>query len=441
MTATELQALEQAFRAAIARHAPVGPIGVAVSGGGDSMALLSLAHRCGRLVQAATVNHGLRAAAADEAAMVEQFCAARNIAHRTLTIDLSQSGGNLSASARDARYEALAAWACENSLSAVLLGHTADDQAETVLMRLSRAAGVDGLSGMAPERQWMGVLWLRPLLDQPRETLRLWLTEQDISWVEDPTNDDHAYHRVQIRAALDVLEPLGVTRANLVQTARHLARQRQVLDDARIGLGEKIVAVGALGEVRVELPALTAALPETAARLMAHILQSLSGQPYRPGFETIENAVGAIASGRSSTNSLAGCLLTAETDQILIFREPGRTSAIELSPEPNLWDGRWQVSASSAPGLWAGALGKPGLAAATAKARKLGLIAAADWDEAHLYTRRAVPAIYSDQACDPGALLAVPSAGFFFDPIASMITAIPPDSLSRPDQVRQHAKE
>ena len=145
-------ALEAALAAVFPDARPTA-LGVAVSGGGDSVALLCLmadwaAPREVRLA-AATVDHGLRPEAAAEAAGVAALCGRLGLAHATLRWEGWDGRGNLMDAARRARRRLLADWAAEQGLAAVALAHTRDDQAETVLMRLARGAGVDGLSAMA----------------------------------------------------------------------------------------------------------------------------------------------------------------------------------------------------------------------------------------------------------------------------------------------------
>ncbi|MCH8169255.1 MAG: tRNA lysidine(34) synthetase TilS, partial [Proteobacteria bacterium] len=177
------------------RLVPDGTPGVAISGGGDSTALLIIAARWagkrGRAIAAATVDHGLRRESAAEAAGVAALCARLGIAHRILPAgDLAAAGGNLSAAAREARFALLGDWARARDLSAVLLGHTMDDQAETVLMRLARGSGAEGLAAMQPVLRRDRMLWLRPLLGVRRAALRAVLRDAGIDWVEDPTNQD-----------------------------------------------------------------------------------------------------------------------------------------------------------------------------------------------------------------------------------------------------------
>lgn len=189
-----------------------GRFGIAVSGGPDSMALLSLAHRAfpGR-VEAATVDHRLRPEAADEAAMVARECARLGIAHATLVVP-RPIGGNISASAREVRYALLHEWRAARGLDWLLTAHHADDQLETLIMRLNRASGVGGLAGV---RGRNGTV-LRPLLGWRRADLAAVIDGQGLPRAHDPSNDDPHYDRARLRAhlrATDWIDPVAAGRS------------------------------------------------------------------------------------------------------------------------------------------------------------------------------------------------------------------------------------
>ncbi|PRY95636.1 tRNA(Ile)-lysidine synthase [Hasllibacter halocynthiae] len=175
--------------------------------------------------RAATVDHGLRRSSAAEARAVGAAAAALGLAHATLRwADPPRDAGQ--GPARAARLRLLRGWARREGLSAVLTGHTLDDQAETVLMAL-RGGGVDALSAM-PDTSPCG-LFRRPLLGTPREALRSWLRAAGIPWVEDPANDDPRHARTHARRALAGM-PLG-TAAALARVAA-LAAERRSLEEA-----------------------------------------------------------------------------------------------------------------------------------------------------------------------------------------------------------------
>jgi tRNA(Ile)-lysidine synthase len=187
-----------------------GRIGIAVSGGPDSLALLLLAQSAfaGR-VEAATVDHRLRNASVDEAGFVAHLCAARGIPHNILTLDALRRG-NVSATARIARYAALHTWADRQGIEWIMTGHHADDQRETMIMRLNRGAGVAGLSGVRAKQGRI----VRPLLHWRHDELAALVVEAGIMAVDDPTNHDPSYDRARLRQQLseaDWLDPQALS--------------------------------------------------------------------------------------------------------------------------------------------------------------------------------------------------------------------------------------
>ncbi|HSF93549.1 MAG TPA: tRNA lysidine(34) synthetase TilS [Thermohalobaculum sp.] len=411
-----------AVLAELDRLIPEGPAGVAVSGGGDSTALLVLSQRWaaarGRVIEAATVDHGLRPESAAEAQAAADLAARLGVPHRTLhTGDLRAAGGNLSAAAREARLAALGAWATGRGLPAVLLGHTLDDQAETVLMRLARGSGAEGLSGMASERLHAGLRWLRPLLGIRRADLRRLLESEGIAWIEDPTNEAPEYDRVKTRKALALLAPLGIEAEGLARTAWHLRRQRRVLERAMRQLADRARSWGPLGEARLDSPAMRADEPDTALRLLADTLMQVSGAAYRPRFRALSALLDQVLSGDDFTATLGGCLIaSAPQGAVLICREPAACQPPVPLAEAGAsgWDNRWRLDAR---GPWprgavAGALGETGL-------NRLGRLAAEggpqlpeDWRNAPRHVRQTAPAVWSGAPADARVLLAVPAADY-----------------------------
>jgi len=182
------------------------PIGIAVSGGPDSLALLLLAAATRpQGVEAATVDHGLRPESSDEAAMVASICASLGIPHRILRADWSMPPtANIQAEARALRYRLLNDWATERGLAAVATAHHADDQAETLLMRLARGAGVGGLGGTRARRSLSEqVLLIRPLLGWRKAELVRLVADAGLTPVDDPSNRDPKHDRSRIRQWLE----------------------------------------------------------------------------------------------------------------------------------------------------------------------------------------------------------------------------------------------
>ncbi len=334
--------------------APPARIGLAVSGGGDSMALLHLA--AGWAVgpdvalHVASVDHGLRAEAAAEAQLVARAAARLDLPHDTLTWSGWDGQGNLQDAARRARRGLIESWAAGRGIAHVLTGHTADDQAETVLMRLARGSGVDGLAGMA-ESEMHGCTWLRPLLGLRRAALRDWLRDRGVDWVDDPSNDDARFDRVRARAMLATLGDLGLTVDRLTETARHMRAARQVLDAAAADLAARAVTQDR-GDLLIDRATLDAAPRDTRLRLLARALVWVSGNPYRPRFAALE----ALA---QQGGSLHGCLVSPVREGLRVSREYKAVAETTCKTD-EIWDGRWQLSGPHAPDLAIRALGDDG---------------------------------------------------------------------------------
>lgn len=207
----------------------VGPLGLAVSGGPDSLALLLLAHDAlpGQIA-VASVDHGLRPEAAEEIALVGRVAADRGIPFTPLAVTLGP--GNTQARARDARYAALAQWAQDARLGAVATAHHADDQAETLLMRLNRGSGLAGLAGVRARSRIEGsaIALLRPLLGWRKAELARVVAAAGLTAAVDPSNTNPDFDRARLRAALagaEWLDPLA-----LATSAAHIAEGWQALE-------------------------------------------------------------------------------------------------------------------------------------------------------------------------------------------------------------------
>lgn len=321
-----------------------GPLGVAVSGGGDSMALLVLmrdwALARGVALNAVTVDHGLRAEAAAEARTVAGFCAALGTRHEVLRWEGWSGAGNLQAEARAARYRLMADWARARGIGAIALGHTLDDQAETVLLRLARGSGVDGLSGMASRRRALGVDWLRPMLGVRRDALREVLRARGIAWAEDPSNEDPRFDRVKARAALAALAPLGLGVAGLVETAARLTDARAALEESARAAAGRMLRVEA-GDALIAAAPFGALQRETRERIFAHALCWVASAQYRPRHAALRGLIDRLLAGARG-GTLHGCLVSRRGDVIRVTREPRAVAGLR-APVTGPWDGRWRL--------------------------------------------------------------------------------------------------
>jgi tRNA(Ile)-lysidine synthase len=207
---------------------------VAVSGGPDSLALLALlAEWTGqgrpRLV-AVTVDHGLRYEATQEASMVGELCAGLGVEHHTRRWLGHKPQTGLQEKARAARYALLVEEARAFGATAIVTAHTADDQAETLLMRLAAGSGVAGLAGMAPRSAVNGIVLARPLLGIGKARLVATCAARGLPFVRDPSNDDPRFTRIRWRRLLPELVELGLTAGRFGQLALRLARADEALE-------------------------------------------------------------------------------------------------------------------------------------------------------------------------------------------------------------------
>lgn len=371
---------------------------VAVSGGGDSIALLvavaAAAARYGFRARAVTVDHGLRPAAATEAAVVATLCAYLGVDHDIIRIEQAPPATGIPAWARDGRYRALEGWARRRQAQIVLIGHTADDVAETFAMRLSRAAGLSGLAEM--RRDWRAglTIFARPFLRTSRADLRSYLVEKGIEWSEDPTNDDLAFERARVRAAL---AQTGADIGAIAASARHLRAAQEALGQATADLARRSVRIDMAGDALVDLAAAAHLGPELRRRLLIGILGWIGRAPHAPRHaeqEVLRETFPHPDIGMK-TLTLGGCILRGDGAGVLrIGREPARVPQrhMKVSDQHRLapWDGRWHLSGADAdPQDAIGPLGEAGLALcpgwrATGAARASLLAGPAIWRDGTL---------------------------------------------------------
>lgn len=265
---------------------PSGVIGLAVSGGPDSLALLLLAIVSGP-VRAATVDHGLRPESRTEAERVAAICAERGVPHDILTLDLPLGTGQ--AEARAARYAALGDWCAAHELTHLATAHHADDQAETLLMRLARGAGLSGLAGVRRERQLRpGVTLIRPLLERRKAELEAIVAAAGLAPVRDPSNMDPRYDRTAARALLAATHWLDADR--IAQSAAHLAEAEAALDWTTERLAAERIAGDSL-DAR-DLP------PELVRRLMLQLFARFGDAPRGP---ELARLIATLRKGRAGT--------------------------------------------------------------------------------------------------------------------------------------------
>lgn len=297
--------LIERFRAGLTALAAFDPqssrLGVAVSGGPDSLALLLLSGAAfPGAVFAATVDHGLRPEAAAEARFVARLCAVRDIPHCTLR-PVTPIAGSVQSAARAARYDLLADWCADEAISHLATAHHVDDQAETLMMRLLRGSGVAGMSGIRAAAPFRGRWLVRPLLGWRRDELAGIVHAAGVAPIDDPSNHDARFDRVRMRRRLADID--WIDAAMLAQSAAAMAEADAALEWAVdeqwhvrvIGTGERYSFAPA------GLP------PELVRRLVLRIVRRLVPDA-APRNDRLQALLAGLREGRVAT--LAGVKCT-----------------------------------------------------------------------------------------------------------------------------------
>ena len=339
-------------------------VAVAVSGGADSMTLLSLAHdwaaETGATLTALTVDHGLRPEAGAEAAQVAAWCKAHGIAHQTLVWTGDKPDNGLQAAARDARYTLLHEWCHAQGHTELLVAHSQNDQAETYLMRMSRGSGIDGLAAMPLVSDRNGVRLIRPLLTVSRARIEATTAARSMATVSDPSNRDRRYARVRMRDKLKLLEAHGVSAAAIAGTARVFGNMRAARERAIAVLAGDIAVLHLQGYASIARAGLTGAnpeadpglAPETARGLVAAVLMSIGGLDYPPRRERLARLMADILQNVDfRPRTLGNCVISSRGGELFIRREH-RTIRHVIPVEPGrrvIWDRRFTVEFAAIP--------------------------------------------------------------------------------------------
>jgi tRNA(Ile)-lysidine synthase len=325
-------------------------VAVAVSGGADSMTLLSLAHdwaaETGATLTALTVDHGLRPEAGAEAAQVAAWCAAHGIAHETLVWTGGKPYKGLQAAARAARYALLHEWCHARRHTELLVAHSENDQAETYLMRMSRGSGIDGLAAMPLVSDRNGLRLIRPLLTVSRARIEATAAARSLETISDPSNRDRRYARVRMRDKLKLLETHGVSVAAIAGTARVFGNMRAARERAIAALAGDIAVLHPQGYASIARAGLAANDPELARGLLAAVLMSVGGLDYPPRRERLARLMADILGNVDfRPRTLGNCVISSRGEGLFIRREH-RTIRHVIPVEPGrrvIWDGRFTI--------------------------------------------------------------------------------------------------
>lgn len=314
---------------------------LAVSGGPDSTALLVLAarwrkrRRKGPELLAVTVDHGLRAEAAKEAAAVKRLARSLGVAHRTVKWKNGKPSTGIQEKARMVRYDLLMKEAARAGAAHLLTAHSRDDQAETVLFRLARGSGIAGLGAMAKVTPLGGGFLVRPFLDLPKARLIATLAARKIAFVDDPSNADTKYTRVRWRALMPQLAGEGLHADRLASFAVRMRRANAAIDTMVDAVAQRAIVTGP--HALAYDAALFAELPEEVAlRLIGRAVAAVGneGTVELGKLEALVTALrGALAADARFRRTLAGAMVTLAQDRVAIERAPQRRNSPKNQPK------------------------------------------------------------------------------------------------------------
>lgn len=305
-------------------------IAVAVSGGGDSIALALLLKEHfkdnGLSLIALTVDHDLRSESADEAAQVARWMAEVAVPHHTLKWTGKKPQTHIQELAREARYRLMADYCRKNSIKYLCLAHHADDQAETILFRLAKGSGVDGLGGMRSVTAYdENLTLLRPLLSVRHDDLITYNMEHRQEWVEDSSNQNIRYARVRIRNSFDILEREGLTVGRLCRLADRLQAASEIILEATENEYKNNLLFVNTERIEIKYGGLVLCHIEIIAKIIIKaILHFHAGKNYPVRLEDTERLAARLkqdAGFRGAT--LAGCIFRKKKNVLLVMREAG----------------------------------------------------------------------------------------------------------------------
>ncbi len=319
---------------------------VAVSGGSDSIALLHLLKTNLRHDQmfVATVDHGLRPEAAEEAEFVAKACMVLKIPHQTLK--WSPDEKKSSQAARLARYELLVAHARDVGCQTIALGHTLDDQAETLVMRSLRAkpnSGTRGLSGMTVWSSYEDVKLWRPLLEAPRNELRKYLNDQCQVWIDDPSNEKTSSERVRIRRFLSDDKHQYPSKEVISKLAAYSARSRHWLGRQTARLIDEHCSVDQSGHLQFTCPK---NLPNLLVLdTLSTLVLAVGGMPFRSPISKLKVSAKAAKQGTKSITTIGRCLVSTNNHLVTVEREDRNIPPLpKLGRQPTHFDGTWLLA-------------------------------------------------------------------------------------------------
>ena len=321
------------------------PLLIAVSGGGDSMALCRMASHwakvTGATLHAASIDHGLRPTSAADSAQAIAWARALGLSGEVVRLDNRPAHGGLQAWARQARYQALATVARRLGAKLILVGHTWDDQLETVCWRLARQSGLDGLAGMAEvainpfAKIEAPNLLGRPLLGLKRADLRAWLIQEGQSWLEDESNQNLDFARIRTRKLVQEMATQGVNLERIVRLATNADVLRSVQERATLDLLKRCRLTPIEAGWQLDAALFTEAEPVVKERALGWLIYSLTQTDRPPAAEKLGLLVEGLLANPAQRRTLGGVWVSRKGDGLFFKLAPVRSGQVAVqSPTP-----------------------------------------------------------------------------------------------------------
>ena len=342
-------------------------VAIAVSGGVDSMCLINLtkawADDNNIEIVAIIIDHGLRKESQIESEVTRSFLEKKGIEVHVGQLDSKKiKAGNIQQNARDLRYEYMGNYCKEKRINNLLVGHHKNDQAETVMLRILRGSGVDGLSAMDTVSNKNGVCILRPMLSFSRADIEKYMKSQNWQWVEDPSNhDEDKFERVRIRKLLAEYAGKDDLVSRLCLLSNNMRRTKTFIKKVEQETISNICKFSLLGDVSFNKHDFIQLDEEIALRVLRELLIKISGNSYVPRLNSLQQLYSKMIAGNFNNTTLSGCEVILKGNSFCLLRE---LVSVQDKAEINvnrvvIWDNRVEVQVKQK-NLYIGALGQGG---------------------------------------------------------------------------------
>ncbi len=333
--------LEKKFEIEIKTLLPKSPskIAVAVSGGADSLSLALLLKYAGIKFVALIVDHGLRIESAKEASSVQKHLRRLKIESHILKWSDNKPKSNIHENARRARYKLLTNYCHENNIRYLLVAHTKNDQAETIMLRIFRGSGVDGISGIKKKTTMNGITVIRPLLDIKRGDIELFLKSKKIKWIDDPSNYNTKFERVRVRQLLSSFHDKDLWLDRLSLLGENASRSSDYIKKRVRSVFKKLIEIDKFGFISVPHSKFLKLHEEIALKLLVKIITRFSDKEHQPRLASLEKCYEQIISKKDTV--LGGIEIKHHKDKVLFIRE---LKKVDKEIKNGIWDNRFFIT-------------------------------------------------------------------------------------------------